>query len=166
MKEHPCVPTWSSQPLCGGHPCAERSPGLALGCQRHPAKSNTRLEHPPLKSSKDSAAQVRSQGWVSFTPARRSCVPALGHHGEEPALQTTAASSRNSSQGRGPAPTLPRCSIPANPCPLRTARHDVLEVMGPRAVLHVPLPAEHRGPSKPGSACSELRSVLSLSRPR
>lgn len=152
MKEHPWVPTWSSQPLYGGHLYAEHSPGLGLGCRRHPAKSNTSLEHPPLKSSKDSAAQVRSQGWVSFTCAQRSCVPALGHHGEETCLQTTAASSRNSSRGRGPASTLPRCSIPANPCPLGTARHDVLEVMGPRAVLRVPSPAELRGPSKPSSA--------------
>lgn len=47
---HPRVPGQGSHPACWGYPRAERSQKLALGCHKHPAKSNTSPEHRPSKS--------------------------------------------------------------------------------------------------------------------
>lgn len=84
-------------------------------------------------------------------------------------MQTTAASSRNGSRGRGPAPTSPRRSIPASTSASPgTAGHDVPETVGPRADLPSASPQRTppAAPANPAAPASELWSVLSLSRPR
>jgi len=83
VEGYPWAPTWSSRPGCRGHPRAERSPGLALGCCRHPAKSNTSLEHPPSRSHlrtwlPRSGAKAGSPLPSGEPRARRSHVPAPG----------------------------------------------------------------------------------------
>lgn len=86
------LPGWRDTHGCppGAHNLAARatlSPGLALSCHRHPANSNTSLEHPPPRSHLRtrlpcSGAKAGFPSPVGEPRARRRYVPAPGRCGD------------------------------------------------------------------------------------
>lgn len=159
-----------------GPPLRRALPRAGSGLPRAPGQE----QHQPgasavLKPSKDLAAQVRNQGWVSIALGRAPC-PAYTRASPRGDVGTSGLEGgRRANRSSFLQEQLPRtwtCSHlatlqhPCQPRPLGHNRAGRAETVGPRAGLRVPPPADPCGPSKPSSACSEPCSILSLSRPR
>lgn len=94
---HPWVPGQGSHPACWGSPRAERSQKLALCCHKHPAKSNTSLEHRPSKSHL--RTRLPSSGARAGSPPPRGAPltlsplgdPSLSQHSLVPAPEQRGA---------------------------------------------------------------------------